>query len=172
MLPKRLLLRAPLVYRTRCNVRPVISRGLAFTTDAPSPHDPFANGTNTYYAEAMYLRWKQDRQSVHASWDAYFSGLDHGLQSFDAFSPPPRHLPNPADGAPALHAIRGAELDDHLKVPLSPPLKTHHLAHCADLGPTPRASVSSARSSCRRVGSAWDPRCGFGRRSTPRAGIE
>jgi 2-oxoglutarate dehydrogenase E1 component len=120
MLSKRLFQRAHLVYRTtRCNVHPVLSRGLAFTTDAPSPHDPFANGTNTYYAEAMYLRWKQDRHSVHASWDAYFSGLDHGLQSFEAFSPPPRHLPNPADGAPALHAIRGAELDDHLKVPLS-----------------------------------------------------
>lgn len=54
---------------------------------------------------------------MHASWDVYFSGLDKGLTSAQAFQPPPRHLPAPADGAPALYAAgSGAELDDHLKV--------------------------------------------------------
>jgi 2-oxoglutarate dehydrogenase E1 component len=89
---------------------------MAVATALPSSNDPFANGTNTYYVEAMYRRWKQDRDSVHASWDAYFSGLDKGLPSFEAFQRPPRYLPAPADGAPALHAGGGAELDDHLKV--------------------------------------------------------
>ena len=62
----------------------------------------------------MYRHWRQDPKSVHASWDVYFSGMDKGLPSFKAFQPPPTIAP--ADGAPALHAHGGAELDDHLKV--------------------------------------------------------
>jgi 2-oxoglutarate dehydrogenase E1 component len=84
-------------------------------TPAPSPNDPFANGTNAYYAEEMYKHWRQDPSSVHASWAAYFSGLDKGLGP-NAFTPPPRLVASPADGAPALHGGGGAELDDHLKV--------------------------------------------------------
>ena len=80
----------------------------------PSPNDPFANGTNAYYADEMYRLWKQDPNSVHASWNVYFSGLAKGLPSSQAFTPPPRLLPT--DGVtPALHAGQG-ELDDHLKV--------------------------------------------------------
>lgn len=82
----------------------------------PSPNDIFANGTNAYYAEEMYRRWREDPKSVHASWDVYFSGLEKGLPSQFAFQPPPQHIPNPADGAPVLHASGSAELDDHLKV--------------------------------------------------------
>lgn len=88
------------------------------TAQPPSSNDPFANGTNAYYAEEMYRHWRQDPKSVHVSWDVYFSGLDKGLSSSQAFQPPPRHLPNPSDGAPALHVAGGAELDDHLKVRL------------------------------------------------------
>jgi hypothetical protein len=90
-------------------------RDLATAATAPSPNDPFANGTNTYYAEEMYRHWRQDPTSVHASWDAYFSGLEKGLGS-NAFQSPPKFLPAPADGAPALYASGGAQLDDHLKV--------------------------------------------------------
>ena len=98
--------------RYRYGVQP-LARTLA-TAAAPSPNDPFANGTNTYYAEEMYRLWRQDPKSVHASWDVYFSGMDKGLPSYKAFQPPPTIAP--ADGAPALHAHGGTELDDHLKV--------------------------------------------------------
>jgi 2-oxoglutarate dehydrogenase E1 component len=90
-------------------------RSLATPAASPSPNDPFANGTNAHYAEEMYRRWRQDPTSVHASWDAYFSGLEKGLGP-NAFQLPPKFLPAPADGAPALHAAGGAQLDDHLKV--------------------------------------------------------
>jgi 2-oxoglutarate dehydrogenase E1 component len=72
----------------------------------------------------MYRLWKEDPKSVHPSWNVYFSGLDKGLPSYKAFTPPPTTLPPPADGAPALHAGGGAELDDHLKArffSLTPP---------------------------------------------------
>jgi 2-oxoglutarate dehydrogenase E1 component len=93
-------------------------RTLATPAKDPSPNDPFANGTNAYYAEQMYRHWRQDRSSVHASWDAYFSGLDKGLSSPQAFQPPPPvSAITPDDGAPALYASgAGGELDDHLKV--------------------------------------------------------
>jgi 2-oxoglutarate dehydrogenase E1 component len=93
----------------------LLQRDLATVATSPSPNDPFANGTNTHYAEEMYRHWRQDPTSVHASWDAYFSGLEKGLGP-NAFQPPPKFLPAPADGAPALHASGGAQLDDHLKV--------------------------------------------------------
>lgn len=84
---------------------------------SPSSNDLFANGTNTYYADEMYRLWKQDPKSVHPSWDVYFSGMNKGLSSSEAFQlPPTAHLPHPADGAPALHVGQGAELDVHLKV--------------------------------------------------------
>jgi 2-oxoglutarate dehydrogenase E1 component len=90
---------------------------LASLAQGPSGNDPFANGTNAYYADEMYRLWKEDPKSVHPSWNIYFSGLDKGLPSHQAFQPPPStHLPNPADGCPALHVGQGAELDVHLKV--------------------------------------------------------
>ncbi len=88
-------------------------------TPAPSSNDPFANGTNAYYVDEMYRHWREDPKSVHVSWDAYFSGMDKGLPSQDAFQQPPVILPSPVGGAPALHAGRGGELDDHLKVRLA-----------------------------------------------------
>lgn len=93
---------------------PFSVRSLA--TTAPSPTDPFANGTNAYYVEEMYRSWKQDPNSVHVSWRTYFSGMDRGLKSQDAFRPPPTFLPQPVGGAPTLTPVRGAQLDDHLKV--------------------------------------------------------
>lgn len=90
---------------------------VAATAQPPSTNDPFANGTNAYYADEMYRLWKQDPKSVHSSWNVYFAGLDKGLSSAQSFQPPPKTLPNPVDGAPALHVVgHGAELDDHLKV--------------------------------------------------------
>jgi 2-oxoglutarate dehydrogenase E1 component len=122
-----------------------LRRGLATPTPAPSPNDPFANGTNAYYAEEMYRQWRQDPSSVHASWRAYFSGLDKGLPSYNAFQPPPSLLPAPADGAPALHSSGGAELDDHLKA--SACFSRESVALHVLLGPTSGSSISSARTS-------------------------
>jgi 2-oxoglutarate dehydrogenase E1 component len=118
MLPRQTLRRLPAVIRSKPHsFGPLLRRELATpTASPPSPNDPFANGTNAYYAEEMYRHWKRDPSSVHASWDAYFTGMDKGLPSFRAFQPPPTHLPSPADGAPALHVGGGAQLDDHLKV--------------------------------------------------------
>ena len=98
----------------------LVHRTLATPAAPPSPNDPFANGTNAYYAEEMYRHWRQDPHSVHASWAAYFSGMERGLPSAKAFQPPPSLVAPPADGAPALHAVGGAELDDHLKVNIVP----------------------------------------------------
>ncbi|CAK5269795.1 unnamed protein product [Mycena citricolor] len=113
---------------------PAQIRSLA-TAAPPSSNDPFANGTNTYYAEEMYRHWRQDPKSVHVSWDAYFSGLEKGLGP-NAFTPPPRHLPVPSDGAPALYGGSG-ELDDHLKAQLlvrAYQVRGHHVAELDPLG--------------------------------------
>ncbi|KAJ6557323.1 2-oxoglutarate dehydrogenase E1 component [Mycena vulgaris] len=100
-------------------------RDLATPAVPPSPNDPFANGTNTYYAEEMYRHWRQDPKSVHVSWDS------------PGFQPPPRHFPVPADGAPALHIGGGGELDDHLKAQLlvrAYQVRGHHVAELDPLG--------------------------------------
>ncbi|KIM35868.1 hypothetical protein M413DRAFT_449496 [Hebeloma cylindrosporum] len=120
----------------RYTPRPI--RSLASLAKGPSANDLFANGTNAYYADEMYRLWKEDPKSVHPSWNVYFSGLDKGLPSYQAFQPPPsNHLPHPADGAPALHVGQGAELDDHLKVQLlvrAYQVRGHHLAELDPLG--------------------------------------
>lgn len=118
MLSRQAIRRFPYVLRATPRHAPlaVVQRTLATLATPPSPNDPFANGTNAYYAEEMYRHWRQDPQSVHASWATYFSGMEYGLPSAKAFQPPPGLITPPADGAPALHAVGGAELDDHLKV--------------------------------------------------------
>ena len=116
--PTRALRRFPNV-SLRSTTHP-IQRTLATPAKAPSPNDPFANGTNTYYVEEMYRLWRQDPKSVHVSWDVYFSGMEKkGLTSPQAFQPPPNVVPMPTGGAPSLHSAVGGELDDHLKVSLN-----------------------------------------------------
>lgn len=119
MLPGRILRRFPHVrLRAPLPATTALPQSRGFAT--PSANDLFANGTNTYYVEEMYRHWKGDPKSVHASWDVYFSGLEKGLPSSEAFQRPPSVMPAPSDGAPALHANSGAELDDHLKVSPTP----------------------------------------------------
>ncbi|PPR07689.1 hypothetical protein CVT24_003898 [Panaeolus cyanescens] len=113
------------------------TRQLAALAQGPSSNDPFANGTNAYYADEMYRLWKEDPKSVHPSWNVYFAGLDKGISPSQAFQAPPTTLPVPADGAPALHAGQGAELDDHLKVQLlvrAYQVRGHHVAELDPLG--------------------------------------
>jgi 2-oxoglutarate dehydrogenase E1 component len=111
---------------------------MATAAKPPSPNDPFANGTNTYYVEEMYRHWRSDPKSVHTSWDVYFKGMENGLSSPQSFTPPPSILPNPSDGAPALHAVGGSgELDIHLKTQLlvrAYQVRGHHLAELDPLG--------------------------------------
>lgn len=121
MLARRLVGRFAAASRSRGphSLSQYAARSLASLSQGPSANDIFANGTNAYYADEMYRLWKQDPQSVHPSWNVYFSGLERGLTSSEAFKPPPMlttHLPYPSDGSPALHVTQGAELDDHLKV--------------------------------------------------------
>ena len=94
---------------------------LMATVAAQGPKDTaatFMNGTNAGYAEEMYKAWRQDPQSVHVSWRAYFSGLDGGVAPEHAFQPPPNlfTVPQPAGGSPSLHVSGQSELTDHLKV--------------------------------------------------------
>ncbi|CAG7853537.1 2-oxoglutarate dehydrogenase, mitochondrial; AltName: Full=2-oxoglutarate dehydrogenase complex component E1; Short=OGDC-E1; AltName: Full=Alpha-ketoglutarate dehydrogenase; Flags: Precursor [Serendipita indica DSM 11827] len=99
----------------------------------------FENGTNNYYAQEMYRSWKQDPSSVHASWNAYFSALDKGLGSDQAFQLPPslHNVPQPAGGAPTLHMHGDKELTDALKVQLlvrAYQVRGHHVANLDPLG--------------------------------------
>ena len=45
--------------------------------------DNFLSGANANYIDYMYAQWQQDPASVHASWNAYFSG------DGESFSTPP-----------------------------------------------------------------------------------
>lgn len=45
--------------------------------------DNFLSGANANYIDYMYAQWQEDPSSVHASWNAYFSGGDA------SFSTPP-----------------------------------------------------------------------------------
>lgn len=40
----------------------------------------FMNGTSSVYIEQMYECWKNDRSSVHKSWDIFFSNVETGAQ--------------------------------------------------------------------------------------------
>ena len=70
----------------------------------------------------MYRYWKEDPKSVHVSWAAYFSGLDKGLPSSSAYTPPPGFIgaassvPVPAAGSPKMDVKDGGEVTDYLKV--------------------------------------------------------
>ena len=52
-------------------------------------NDSFINGTSGIYVERMFENWKKDPTSVHASWDIYFSNVNQGMNSTDAFQSPP-----------------------------------------------------------------------------------
>ena len=78
----------------------------------------FATGSNRYYAEEMYKLWKADPESVHPSWNVYFSGLAKGLRSEDAFRPAPSSF-DTSDFGGASELSVGADttgVQDHQKV--------------------------------------------------------
>eukprot|EP00331_Platyophrya_macrostoma_P011783 CAMPEP_0176429856 /NCGR_PEP_ID=MMETSP0127-20121128/13936_1 /TAXON_ID=938130 /ORGANISM="Platyophrya macrostoma, Strain WH" /LENGTH=999 /DNA_ID=CAMNT_0017811693 /DNA_START=78 /DNA_END=3077 /DNA_ORIENTATION=- len=52
-------------------------------------HDSFLNGNNSVYLEQMYESWLKDRNSVHVSWNAYFTNLENDIPGEEAFQLPP-----------------------------------------------------------------------------------
>ena len=70
----------------------------------------------------MYRHWKQDSKSVHISWATYFTGLDRGLPSSSAYTPPPGFsgapsgVPVPVEGSPKMDVRGGEDVTDYLKV--------------------------------------------------------
>ena len=49
--------------------------------------DNFVNGTSAVYVDQMYDMWREDPQSVNASWRAYFSNVEN--DSAEPFQAPP-----------------------------------------------------------------------------------
>jgi 2-oxoglutarate dehydrogenase E1 component len=52
-------------------------------------NDSFINGTSASYLEKMYHAWRQDPQSVHISWQAYFANIEGGMDPSVSFQTPP-----------------------------------------------------------------------------------
>ena len=46
-----------------------------------STNESYLSGSNSAYVDEMYDSWARDPTSVHASWDAYFRGIN--------YTPPP-----------------------------------------------------------------------------------
>ena len=58
-----------------------------FSTNKGS--DNFLNGTSAFYVEQMFQQWKNDKNSVHASWNQYFTNIEKGLDHSVAFQSNP-----------------------------------------------------------------------------------
>lgn len=91
----------------------------------------------------MYRAYKEDPNSVHASWRSYFGGMDNGVPSAQAFQPPPGlavgSVPAPEGGAPSLDIGSSGEVADYLKVQLlvrAYQVRGHHIAKLDPLGIT------------------------------------
>lgn len=71
---------------------------------------------------------------MHASWSTYFSGLDRGMRSQDAFRPPPglvtlasgvQEGAAPIEFTAGMTSIGQSVVEDHMKVSLSPVVCPH-----------------------------------------------
>jgi 2-oxoglutarate dehydrogenase E1 component len=62
--------------------------------------EPFMNGGSGIYIEQMYESWLHDKNSVHKSWDAYFSNVHAGAVPGQAFQSPSVF----SHGVPTPHA--------------------------------------------------------------------
>lgn len=74
--------------------------------------DAFATTTNSSYIDQMYAQYQRDPQSVHASWRAYFGGIDAGVPPAQAFQAPPARLARPSLDQQAPFATQQAGLAD------------------------------------------------------------
>lgn len=87
--------------------------------------DNFMTGTSGIYVESLYEAWKQDPHSVHASWNAYFTGLDLGIdQVFDAPVASGSYSAKVKDSIKAMLLLRGFQFHGYVLADLDP-LKLH-----------------------------------------------
>lgn len=83
--------------------------------------DVFLQSTNANYIDEMYNAWKEDPNSVHVSWQAYFSNMESDAPASQAYVPPPTIVPTPSGGVPSVvpgRSTSGNGVVDHLKVQL------------------------------------------------------
>eukprot|EP00124_Ichthyophonus_hoferi_P002173 Ihof_evm3s138 gene=Ihof_evmTU3s138 len=92
-------------------------RFYAQSAGALHPQESFLSGSNGVYADEMYKAWKSDANSVHKSWNAYFTALENGVPPPAAYTPP-----GMMGSMPTSFAIAAAgtspqkEIQDHLAV--------------------------------------------------------
>uniref|UniRef100_A0AC34G7T8 2-oxoglutarate dehydrogenase E1 component N-terminal domain-containing protein n=1 Tax=Panagrolaimus sp. ES5 TaxID=591445 RepID=A0AC34G7T8_9BILA len=104
----------------------------------------FMNGPSRIYIEKMYESWLNDPNSVHKSWDAYFSNVEAGASPGEAFQAPPTLIPGRTQRAAAqtnstvsITDNVSRALEDHLKVQLlirSYQNRGHNIADLDPLG--------------------------------------
>jgi 2-oxoglutarate dehydrogenase E1 component len=63
-----------------------------------SQTDNFANGTSAVYIDMMYDQWKEDPNSVHSSWKAYFKNID-------------QEVAEPYQAPPSIGKTQGSSVD-------------------------------------------------------------
>lgn len=118
---------------------PGLEGGRSFFRSPISPHESPADPSWNLQP------YNQDPSSVHKSWAVYFAGLDGGLPSAQAFTPPPGsggpapslNNSHPATLAPTLASGDASDLSDHLKVQLlvrAYQVRGHHTATLDPLG--------------------------------------
>jgi len=98
--------------------------------------DSFATGTSNAYIDSMYINWKEDPLSVHASWAAYFQNLDKGVPAQASFAAPPSLASTSTTVAlPSQDAISGGASEDFPRASLF--IRAHQVRghEMADLDP-------------------------------------
>ncbi|KAL2886188.1 putative oxoglutarate dehydrogenase protein [Ceratocystis lukuohia] len=107
----------------------------------PDPNDSFLTSNAISYIDEMYIQWKKDPSSVHASWQAYFKNMETGdMPMSQAFQAPPTLLPNAGGDISNLTSsmdIKDKVTEDHLKVQLlvrAYQARGHHKAKIDPLG--------------------------------------
>lgn len=123
-------------------VKPTTGQRLFHTSNRYLQKQPFSesalNGNNSLYLEQMYESWQRDQSSVHPSWNAYFSTLDHeaGTQQVDSGAKTDR---TSADAVTAArNALRVRELVQsyqkrgHEKTDVDPLRKFRHISSNPD----------------------------------------
>lgn len=109
---------------SKARLTPRLWNRCALATSSPPPESFIAKNSPTYLDE-MYYAWKQNPESVHKSWQAYFKLTESGVAPEAAFQVPPTlrnydkigKLSGGVAGPSTTDAI-DKEIQDHLKVQL------------------------------------------------------
>ncbi|KAI9889658.1 MAG: 2-oxoglutarate dehydrogenase E1 component [Vezdaea aestivalis] len=116
------------------------------TNKGVDPNDSFLQGNTANYVDEMYMLWKKDPSSVHASWQVYFRNMEDGdMPISQAFQPPPNIASSSVSGyKPGMATGQGSDLTNHLKVQLlvrAYQSRGHHKAKIDPLGIRGEAEV-------------------------------